>query len=434
MLGDSPKIHSISVFFLSCTGASEILCSVNPQAVVVSTAFCAVTAVSLATAVLSVFQEDSFLRKKLLSSWRALFGAKSSTAKLLITGTLLHTVSLLSSSFVEEEHQTWYYLTTAYFLIIPCYIFEGQKSDDASTKTTIVQGARNDRTEVKFEEKSVRQRGLQERHQPTGPTVSRENKDFDIASEKFEGGAVQAHEPDTREATLREKAASKVNTREIVISWAASSILLVLGRISRTWNQTGIKWADRADTGDWLLQPDNQKLLSLTVVISIVIIWLLRRGRHNPFSSLMFLVGGIGVHGYRSVTGALWSPWEVASGKGISEARFVLACVAAVLLWSSVCFCIAYAWETTSSRPAPVRRYHFDFMENILSALLLLSVLLLRPHNIALLAVFVVQEHILSRYVWSRYVNLDPTWDPSRILGTYWPSPNPNPKPNPGEG
>ena len=35
----------------------------------------------------------------------------------LLTGVLLHTFSLLSSSFVEEEHQTWYFLTSSFFMI-----------------------------------------------------------------------------------------------------------------------------------------------------------------------------------------------------------------------------------------------------------------------------------------------------------------------------
>jgi hypothetical protein len=39
---------------------------------------------------------------------------KGSISLLLILGTGLHTISLLSSSFVEEEHQTWYFYTVTW--------------------------------------------------------------------------------------------------------------------------------------------------------------------------------------------------------------------------------------------------------------------------------------------------------------------------------
>ena len=34
----------------------------------------------------------------------------------------------------------------------------------------------------------------------------------------------------------------------------ACSVLLLLTRVARTWNQTGDKWSHLPDVGDWLLQ------------------------------------------------------------------------------------------------------------------------------------------------------------------------------------
>ncbi len=50
----------------------------------------------------------------------------ATVSALLVLGTISHTFSLLSSSFVEEEHQTWYFLSvSAYFLLaghaLSCY-------------------------------------------------------------------------------------------------------------------------------------------------------------------------------------------------------------------------------------------------------------------------------------------------------------------------
>jgi len=40
----------------------------------------------------------------------------------LCAAAVLHALSLLSSSFVEEEHQTWYFLTVTFWLVIAVHL------------------------------------------------------------------------------------------------------------------------------------------------------------------------------------------------------------------------------------------------------------------------------------------------------------------------
>ena len=89
-------------------------------------------------------------------------------------GTAGHAVSLASSSLVEEEHQTWYFLATTL-----CLGLFGRALVAALA----------------------------------APGVPR-----------FGRVALAAVAP------------------------------LALGRLLRAWNQTGIKWADRPDIGDWLVR------------------------------------------------------------------------------------------------------------------------------------------------------------------------------------
>ena len=59
-------------------------------------------------------------------------------------------------------------------------------------------------------------------------------------------------------------------------------VLLGLGRLSRAWNQTGIKWADRPDIGDWLVKPENKIILSITYFTSLLFIVGFRYGISLP--------------------------------------------------------------------------------------------------------------------------------------------------------
>ena len=181
-------------------------------------------------------------------------------------------------------------------------------------------------------------------------------------------------------------------------------VLLGLARLSRAWNQTGIKWADRPDIGDWLVKPESRTMLSMSYFVSLLFIIVFRFSRQDILTSVVFIIGSAHAYLYRTVTGSLQLPWlpNEPITKGIREARFTYCCVATMVVWNVIRLC-------KTIRNKEKRMFFQEYtgevcgsLEGLMSGSLLLEVLLQRPHNAVLLAVFVVQERMLSEILWRR--------------------------------
>lgn len=121
----------------------------------------------------------------------------------------MHTFSLLSSSFVEEEHQTWYYLTvTLFFLMLFTMIKDGAQEQILLQSSSLKEGDTSK---------------LYHQREPQSPVC----KSFD--SNKF--------------MTI-------IRSRHFVML----ILMMALCRIARSWNRTGDKWAHLPDVGDWLVE------------------------------------------------------------------------------------------------------------------------------------------------------------------------------------
>ena len=181
-------------------------------------------------------------------------------------------------------------------------------------------------------------------------------------------------------------------------------VLLGLGRLSRGWNQTGIKWADRPDIGDWLVKPENKTALSICYFISLLVIVGFRYNHQNAVTSFVFIIGVANAYVYRTVTGSLQLPWipNEPITKGIRAARFTYCCVVAMVMWNLF---LLYKANRDSEKRRNFLKYICEIcgsLEGLLSGVLLLEILLQRPHNGTVLAVFVLQEHVLSKVFWKR--------------------------------
>ena len=155
----------------------------------------------------------------------------SSLSVFLIIGSVLHSVSFFSSSFIEEEHQTWYFLLQTLNVVLLLraislnYVNKKEEkiqnmSDDSYSKQHIT-------NDIPSQHESLLQR--------------KPLKSQNLGIKKQE----------TQIGVMHSGTSSESRRIQAVI---ACSVLLLLTRVARTWNQTGDKWSHLPDVGDWLLQ------------------------------------------------------------------------------------------------------------------------------------------------------------------------------------
>ncbi|XP_076035855.1 GPI ethanolamine phosphate transferase 2, catalytic subunit-like isoform X2 [Oratosquilla oratoria] len=196
---------------------------------------------------------------------------------LLKIGSVLHVVSLLGSSLVEEEHQTIYFLSTTFHVAVMGALVTW--TDKGSSEM----GEKNyKREEISDSSQSVRQRKLDmtedrepevESNEKHSMNVSRTNVSFNLDR----------------------------NFVYIVLS-------LVLSRFLRVWNATGNKWNHLEDFGDWL-RTEGGSLLEMTVIVGLSI-YILALYQTSPLLVMLSAVGIWGRHYPLIDAGKSSGKWE----------------------------------------------------------------------------------------------------------------------------
>ncbi|XP_022102881.1 GPI ethanolamine phosphate transferase 2-like isoform X2 [Acanthaster planci] len=316
-------ITHVTLCTASGGATSEMLCAPSDEARVWSVMLVLLSG-SLAAILLSALTQVGRLQQFFLS-----FSHISRFETFVLVGTISHTLSLASSSFVEEEHQTWYFLTLtvtlATFIHATASVI-GHSSDKMATKVAI-----------------------------------------------------------------------------------ATATALVISRLLRAWNQTGIKWADQPDIGDWFVRPENKVSLSFVTALSFVIIYITRCFMRPNYKLLAALFGA---YLYRYATGSLNLPIPFPSSqKGIHEAWVVYSLVFISLthfvmrytrcLYSlrsmSKGECIngpeSDLLTTKPKNQVPPTLGHI--LEELCDIHIMLMALLLRPHNSCIIAMSVLLQHCI---------------------------------------
>lgn len=178
---------------------------------------------------------------------------------LLIIGTLCHTSTMLASSFIEEEHQTWYFLTVSINSVL-CVIFIKTYATGIVALTKLPESPSN---YIKVTSCLNLSSSIDE------------DNDDEVSFEKDKAG-------DNSEKNLRNRKDKSVfkydgntsvddagcqnrNTPSDILKGAVFCVVsLGLCRIARDWNRTGDKWAHLPDIGDWLVR---------CVLVNIVYRW-----------------------------------------------------------------------------------------------------------------------------------------------------------------
>ncbi|KAG9486317.1 hypothetical protein GDO78_006618 [Eleutherodactylus coqui] len=278
---------------------------------------------------------------------------------LLLVGTLGHVFSMGASSFIEEEHQTWYFLVNTLCLVL---------SQDMCRKYFLVR----------------------KRDKMTLPDAARGAQEDVYISDLY----------DARKMELREERLSIlerfIKDNEKWIALMSPGVILLCCRLLRPINQTGIQWVHRSDFGHWLTSSDHKAELSFLVGICLVMIFILIQGKCSLVSKAALLFGLLGVYCYRAAVGHVLYPWQQNTKeitKGITEARFVYIFVLGILISGVKDLLKAHVMRTDSTA-------RIVGLWEVYSGLILLAALLFRPHNLVVLVFCLLIQIILTMFVW----------------------------------
>lgn len=155
--------------------------------------------------------------------------------KFLTFGVIFHAVSAASSSFIEEEHQIWYYLNNTIWIIL--YAIETRHLINVKPLKT--------------------------------PSTSEGNQSL-----------AQHH-----------------------VKWA----LLFCGHlIARRLTQTGDKWLNVADIGDWLQMEENRIWNSFFMSISLLLVYLTCMDFGSILTNVLTITACMLIYYYRTLTGSVY--------------------------------------------------------------------------------------------------------------------------------
>lgn len=278
----------------------------------------------------------------------------------LLFGTGLHSLSLLGTSLVEEEHQTLYFLTTT---LQVCLIFKLVSHNLQGSHSCEVHKHNRRMEEVEEDDRGYMHLPMQ------------------VKQEKSE-------------QSLFEKAYLPQN--KIMFLLALS---LGLSRILRAWNATGDKWRHLEDLGD-ILRTVGGQVLVMVVVIGLLISFLLLLNTAWP---LVFIT-------CVAIFGRHYSLFA----SGTFEAQ--VAYLAIIILYVYGLFkakLIDFKPHGRLSKLPDAYDLEDDKMSTLLqysyTALALLCLLLQRVDNVGMMSLVLLQNlvlsHVLYRFVLARYLS-----------------------------
>uniref|UniRef100_A0A8C3BRK6 Phosphatidylinositol glycan anchor biosynthesis class G n=1 Tax=Cairina moschata TaxID=8855 RepID=A0A8C3BRK6_CAIMO len=281
---------------------------------------------------------------------------------LMLAGTIGHVLSLGASSFIEEEHQTWYFLINTLCLALCQELCRNHfllKECDP-------------------------QHGISLKQNFDGIGEASDCKNIDV--------------PTSGNSKLDKVASSAefIKGSDKWISLASPWIILICCRLLRSLNQTGVQWAHRPDFGHWLTSSEHKSELSFLAAVSLVMIFFLVQRRCSLVSKIAMALGLLGVYSYRAAIGNVVFPWQHDSkdiSKGITEARFVYVFVLGIVFTGTKDLLKSQVISADSSVKS-------TGLWEVYSGLVLLAALLFRPHNLPVLVFCLLIQTMMTKYIW----------------------------------
>ncbi|XP_054648019.1 GPI ethanolamine phosphate transferase 2 isoform X2 [Dunckerocampus dactyliophorus] len=261
---------------------------------------------------------------------------------LLLAGTTGHTLSLASTSFIEEEHQTWYFLLSTLCLAVfqdVCRKYFREKSDYGGDEEYIIPS----------------------KDCPPGYPKA------EVYSEKW-------------------------------LALVTPPFTLLCCRLLRSLNQTGVQWAHLSDVGHWLNSGEHRVVLSLLAAFCLVLIYFLIQRRCSLVSKVALALGLLGVYSYRAAVGNVLFPWQQPAqdmSKGTVEARFVYVFVLGILFTGTKDLLRSQIITADS-------KLKNRGLWEIYSGLVLLVSLLFRAHNLPVLCCCLLIQTLMAQFIWKK--------------------------------
>ncbi|XP_072318236.1 GPI ethanolamine phosphate transferase 2 isoform X2 [Eucyclogobius newberryi] len=283
---------------------------------------------------------------------------------LLLCGTLGHALLLGSSSFVEEEHQIWYFLVNTLCLALfqdVCRRYFRERPDSLE----------------RYPEDSLDPADLADPADPSDPSDLAEILPWSGSSQKS--------------SSRRDVSAEKW------LALATPPFTLLCCRLLRALNQTGVQWAHLPDLGHWLNSSEHKVVLSAVAALCLLLIYLLVQRRCSFMSKVALALGLIGVYSYRASIGNVSFPWQRATRhaeKGTVEARFVYVFVLGILFSGTK--------DLLRSQFGPCPGLRSRGLWEVFAGLVLVVALLSRAHNLPVLCGSLVIQAFMAQFVWSR--------------------------------
>ncbi|XP_071436379.1 GPI ethanolamine phosphate transferase 2 isoform X3 [Pithys albifrons albifrons] len=366
----SPPLFSL-LFYLMCL----MLCAVHVTVCTSAESLCYFCSMSWLTAV-GVMMLISALMCGLLSAIAKIFenslppqknsvvshSSWSEIDVLILAGTIGHVLSLGASSFIEEEHQTWYFLINTLCLVL-C-------------------------------QELCRNTFLQKECDPQYSANVKEN--FNSFGETSECKNIDIPATDSSKLGKATSSSEFMMGSEKWISLATPWIILICCRLLRSLNQTGVQWAHRPDFGHWLTSSEHKPELSFLAAISLLMIFFLVQRRCSLVSKIAMALGLLGVYSYRAAIGNIVFPWQHGGkdiSKGITEAHFVYVFVLGIVFTGTKDLLKSQVISADSSMKS-------TGLWEVYSGLVLLAALLFRPHNLLVLVFCLLIQTMMTKYIW----------------------------------
>lgn len=337
---------------------------------------------------------------------------------------LLHLFSVTSSSYIEEEHQFWYFIvTTSVFIML---------LRESHLTVEFIDG-NGERSAKQFEEHNVMR----------NEECNVEHNEEPSLEPKMESNVKRSEEYSTKRSMERRiernmERNEERNVKRSTIKNCSSSydmclfhalpyiVILVVFRVVKVWNQTGVKWLNQTDIASVLFTREMKSYAVVVLLASLVLVFCLYFLQASIFFKICGAFALIMIFVQKLIMLDVLKTWFF-SLNGVIEAKIVFVFCIVFTFKNLISSCLNMVTRrslqtadyqhrssdsdvSATSNQRNEAKSKDDSIESLRTdkggyfcAFLLLYIVLLRPHNVVWLCLVAVIERTLAFLRSERY-------------------------------